>query len=452
MPVTAPLIKGFLPVRLQLSKDDETFFYVKEHQSGGKNNAYDAEGSTGNSNNNNSNKTKPGCTLFVVNAPIVPGVSTKLALRSLLGRYADVSRVTVIPNPRHNSRRRRGNDSSNHNKADESSLPLTVESLALWSDKVTLPTFLPPIYHEGKYAHVVFASPKGLKKTMQELHRVMSSSSSSSSDINNNAIQKKNKTKTKKKKTSTHQTSDSDDGDENDGCDEEEALPCLTMDRLEIQTLADETVAQYEREEHERRHGKGSLENGHDDDEDFEDYDEEGNPLSKKSKAKTKDTPTQGALAVIKRYRDSSQSLSRAELLAECNRVMGEYEEAEQAKRKAHQEAKDGNMVDDDGFVTVSYSSNNMAASGTTEGGIHNLLEESITTTTTSHSRRKVAPRRRNNVKKNNGGSSELQDFYRFQRKEYKKRTLDQLRTQFEDDLRKIKKMKEGHQYRPFGR
>lgn len=424
MPATASLIKGFLPVRLKLSKDDETFFYVKEHQSGGNNNADVAEGSN--------NKTKPGCTLFVVNAPIVPGVSTKLALRSLLGRYADISRVTVIPNRRHISRRRRDDS----NKEEES---LTVESLALWSDKVTLPTFLPPIYHGGKYAHVVFASPKGLKKTMQELHRVMSSS---------NAIQKKNKNRNK---TPTQQTSDGDDGDENDSGDEEEALPCLTMDRLEIQTLADETLVQYERQEHERRHGKDSLENGHDDDdENFEDYDEEGNPLSKKSKTKIKDAPTQGALAVAKRYRDSSQSLSRAELLAECNRVMGEYEQAEQAKRKAHQEAKDGNMVDDDGFVTVSYSSNT-AASGA-EGGIHNLLEESITSTTTSHSRRNAAPRRRNNVKKNNGGTSELQDFYRFQRKEYKKRTLDQLRTQFEDDLRKIKKMKEGHQYRPFGR
>ncbi|CAJ1931429.1 unnamed protein product [Cylindrotheca closterium] len=439
MPATAPLIKGFLPVRLKLSKDDETFFYVKEHQAGKSNND-DDDGATTTattSEGKSNKKAKPGCTLFVVNAPIIPGVSTKLALRSILGRFADVSRVTVVPNPRR-IRRRPEDDSAQNNN-------LTIEQLELWSDKLTLPTFLPPIFHEGKYAHVVFASSKGLKKTLQELHRVMSSSGNGSS--------KKNKAK----KPTKDSDEDDDDGenDDNDEDKEEENLPGLTMDRLELQTLADETWAQYERDER-KRLGKDPLINelndDDDDDDDFEEYDEDGNQQSKKKKHKklySKEAPAQGALAVVKRYYASSQALSRAELLAECNRVMGEYEKAEAAKRKAHQKAKDGNMVDDDGFVTVSYSSNT-ATGNAAEGGIHNLLEESITTTTTSHSRRNAPPRRRNNNNKKKKGSDELQDFYRFQRKEHKKRSLADLRTQFEEDLRKIKKMKQEHQYRPF--
>ena len=398
MPATAPLIKGFLPIRLKLSKDDETFFYVKEHQTG-----------------KSDSGAKNGCTMFVVNAPIIPGVSTKLALRSLLGRYADVSRVTVVPNPR-------GGRSSEEEF-------LTVDSLALWSPKITMPTFLPPIPHEGKYAHVVFATPKGLKKTMQELHQIMSESTG------------KKKSKKQKKKSSSDAENDSDD----DG--DVQSLPGLTMDRLEIQTLADETAVQHEENER-KRLGKDPLENGYNNDnEDFEEYDDEGKKKSK-SKSKKKKEAAQGALAVMRRYQESSQALSRKELLAECNRVMAEYEKAEEAKRKAHKQAKDGNMVDDDGFVTVSYSSN--TATGTEVSGIHSMLEESITTTTTSHSRRSAAPRRRNNNNNKKKGSSELQDFYRFQRKEHKKRSLDQLRTQFEEDLKRIKKMKEDHKYRPF--
>lgn len=424
MPVTAPLIKGFLPVRLKISKDDETFFYVKEHQAGNINNNNDND-------DDDKKKAKPGCTLFVVNAPIIPGVSTKLALRSLLGRYADVARVTVVPNPRGGRNKRSSSDDQF----------LTVESLALWSDKISMPTFLPPIFHEGKYAHVVFTSSKGLKKTLQELHSIMG--------VNNNNGKK---TKDISSKQTSDSENDSDDNEEEveEEDDEEESLPGLTMDRLEIQTLADETVAQHEQDER-KRLGKDPIENGYHDEDDFAQYDEEGNQKKTKTKKKNKEA-TKGALAVMRRYRESSQALSRKELLAECNRVMAEYEKAEEAKRKAHRQAKEGKMVDGDGFITVSYSSNTATGDDTGNfGGIHSMLEESITTTTTSHSRRKAAPRRRNNDSTaKQKGSSELQDFYRFQRKEYKKRTLDQLRTQFEEDLRRIKKMKEDHHYKPF--
>ena len=52
--------------------------------------------------------------------------------------------------------------------------------------------------------------------------------------------------------------------------------------------------------------------------------------------------------------------------------------------------------------------------------------------------------------KKESTGASELQDFYRFQRKETRKRNVQDLREKFEEDLKKVKKMKEERQYKPF--
>ena len=106
---TAPLIKGYLPVRLRFpssqktgsSKDsdaatatDKTYFYVREHR--GK------QQQQGDSDSNFNKPTKPGTTLFVANAPVIPGISTKLLLKSLFGRFASVARVTVVQNPRGN--------------------------------------------------------------------------------------------------------------------------------------------------------------------------------------------------------------------------------------------------------------------------------------------------------------------------------------------------------------
>ena len=122
--------------------------------------------------------------------------------------------------------------------------------------------------------------------------------------------------------------------------------------------------------------------------------------------------------------------------MEECNRVMTEYEEAEEAKRRAQEAAKA--QPDDDGFVTVSYS---------TAVGSKAELEQSMTATTPSR-RRSGNKRSRNNKK--NIGSSELKDFYRFQRRENRKRTMDDLRQQFEEDLKRVKRMKEEKQYRPF--
>jgi ribosomal RNA-processing protein 7 len=114
---------------------------------------------------------------------------------------------------------------------------------------------------------------------------------------------------------------------------------------------------------------------------------------------------------------------------------MQAYEEAEGAKRRAQEAAR--SQPDDDGFVTVSYA---------TAVGSKEELEESATATTPS--RRKGNKRSRK--KKQAAGSQELHDFYRFQRKEGRKRTMEELRKQFDEDLKKVKRRKEEKQYRPF--
>ena len=347
-------IKGYLTVRLKLphSEDnyDETFFFVREHK-----------GKT--SPSEESSSSKPGCTLFVANVPVVPGVATKILLKSLFGRYADLGRVTVVDNPR-----------------EVTTSAVSQEGYS-WSSKARHPTFLPPIHSQGRFAHIVFESPKGMKKTLRALENVM------------------------RNKGNNTDTSE---------------LPGLVLERIEIQTLSDETNRQYRES---LRKFKREISNDDSDDEDEDSADEQ------EMETKT------GILAVAERYRASCNFMSRAELLEECNAVMQAYEDAEEEKKRAQEAAK--SQPDDDGFVTVSYSS---AVGSKTE------LEESITATTPN--RRKGNKRSRK--KKESVGKTELQDFYRFQRRENRKRTLEDLRRQFEADLKKVKRLKEDRQYRPF--
>ena len=310
---SAPLIKGYLPVRLSLpssvgDEPDDTFFFVKEH--------FGADKST----------------LFVANAPIVPGVQPRVLLKSLLGRYGQVERVTVIENPR------------------QTATPTTLS----WTCKD--PTFIKPIYSRGRFAHVVFASSKDMKKALRSLTEIMSGKARQLG---------------------------------------------LALDRLEVQTLKDET------QRLDRQDSNGESDDGDD-------------PAGSK----------QGILAVAKRYRASCQALSRSSLLEECNSVMAKFEDAEEADRRQREASK--GQPDEDGFITVSYTSQSI--------GSKRELEEK--------GRKNGSKRTRK--KKKLSGASELPDFYRFQMKESRKLSLQELRKRFEQDLAKVQKMKQEKEYRPF--
>jgi ribosomal RNA-processing protein 7 len=352
---SSPLIKGYLPVRLKLPSsivsddEEETFFFVREHQ--GKS---DSESSS----------NAPGCTLFVANVPVVPGIATKILLQSIFGRYADITRVTAIDNPR-------ASNNNKHNNNDEESLVASS-----WSSKALHPSFLSPIHSEGKYAHVVFQSPKDMKKTLRALQDIMRQNTTSSDD-----------------------------------------LPGLALEKIEIQTLSDETNRLFRENRRKKLSGKKDADSEEDESDD--------------EPAKTKS----GIHAVAERYRASCHQMTRSQLLEECNAVMQAYEDAEGKKKRAQETAK--TLPDDDGFVTVNYS---------TAVGSKSELEDSMMST--APNRRKGG--KRNRKKKQAMGAEELKDFYRFQRREGRKRSLEDLRHQFDEDLRKVKRMKDERQYRPF--
>lgn len=403
---SAHLIKGYIPVRLRLPHQtqllrrrdgddddtDETFFFVREHQ-----------GKTIDNVETSETERKRGTTLFVANAPIVPGVSTKLLLKSIFGRFADVTRVTAVQNPRAAAAAAAANEDGETGITDD--IPTsTMSSLLAWSDKQAMfqPTFLPHLLSatEGKYAHVVFSSAKEMKKAKKEIEDLMSNSAG-------NASRRRSKGRKNNKK-----------GDE-----QQKQHHSLILDKLELQTLSDESLRQ--REESLRKALK---------EDDFDDFDNTAGNDDIDSNSTTR--KHSGVLAVAQRYRESCKFLkSRSNLMEECNVVMQAYEDAEEAKRRAQEDAKA--EPDDDGFVTVSYSN---------AVGSKIDFEQSVTATTPS--RRKGNKRSRR--KKETIGSGELKDFYRFQRSDNRKRTMEDLRRQFEEDVRKVKRLKEEKEYRPF--
>mmetsp|Transcript_9479 Transcript_9479/g.14573 ORF Transcript_9479/g.14573 Transcript_9479/m.14573 type:complete len:363 (+) Transcript_9479:94-1182(+) len=353
----AVLIKGYLPIRLTIPSPDgteldDTFFYVKEHH-----------GATA---SDEKKKRTPSTTLFVANAPFLPGISTKVLLSSLFGRYADVARVTVVQNPRSAG----GGEST------------TSTSTTAWIDQTSkYPSFYyGTIESEGKFAHVVFKSNKDMKKALRCVRDAMSQ-----------------------------------DGKKHKGAAD---LPGIQLSRLHIQTLVHESM---------KVQGlvKGEIDHGDDDDDDEN--------LENEEIDSARQTLT-GILAVADRYRSSYRDLSRSALLEECNDVMESFEDAEEADRLAREAASA--EPDDDGFVTVTYASQNV--------GSKREMEQHVG----GGNKRKAHKRSRK--KKDVTGKSELQDFYRFQMKESRKRNVQDLRKRFEEDLAKVKKMKEDRQYRPF--
>ena len=185
-------------------------------------------------------------------------------------------------------------------------------------------------------------------------------------------------------------------------------LPGLEMESIEIQTLADASERQRLDEE------------GADQD--------EGHLLNEKP----------AILTAIERYRSQTRQLSRAGLLDEANNFMEEFEDAEDEARQRRAAAM--NTVDEDGFVTVSYSS---------QLGSKVDLEQRSKSNGPGDERRRKG-QKRNRKKKQGAGAAELSDFYRFQTKVNRKKTVHELRERFEEDLAKLKKMKEDTQLRPF--
>jgi len=411
---SAPMIKGYLPVRLLIPSHDgrgvgddtdETFFFVREHQGRFASTFVDSKNTT---NSNESSEMERGSTLFVANAPVVPGVSTECLLKSIFGRFGVVTRVTAVQNPR---------ASALVNEDGITMVDTMITSSFSWFDNEIMftPSFLPPILSsvEGKYAHVVFSSAKEMKNAKKELEHLMTTNSGKKRSRHHS--QGRNKKKGRKNLNKNEE-----EGEQNE-------IPprAIIIDKLEIQTLSDESQRQRNEVLKKNLHKKG---NGDHTDDEYGESDENDSVLKNNRYA--------GILAVSHRYRETSRLLrNRSKLMDECNAVMEAYENAEEAKLKAQEIAK--SEPDSNGFVTVSYSN---AVGSKVE------LEQSITATTPSRRN----GNKRSRKKKDAIGTLELKDFYRFQRKDNRKRTMEDLRRQFEEDVKKVKRLKEEKEYRPF--
>ena len=369
----ASLIKGYLPVRVILPEKaatneealDHTFFYVKEHREG-------------NSSASPASKKSESRTLFIANAPVIPGIKTSLLLKNLLGRFChgDIERVTLVENPRKAAAAPSLAWASNG--LQEFFPSCLGGSVARASANNTSSSRNGGSATAEKFAHVVFPTHKQMRKTLQAIQDVMAGAELASNP-------------------------------------KQGQLPALPLEKLDLQMLRDESE-------------RLARENATDDDDSDGDDDDRMDEAAK---------PT-GIIAVAQRYRKSLHRISRDKLLAECNRVMQDYEDAEQAQQLAREAA--ANEPDEDGFVTVTSTSVGL------EGGKRDLEKDGGG----PGGKRRRNANKRSRKKKEGIGATELEDFYRFQRKETRKRTLQDLRLQFEEDLKKVKKMKEDRQYKPF--
>jgi ribosomal RNA-processing protein 7 len=146
------------------------------------------------------------------------------------------------------------------------------------------------------------------------------------------------------------------------------------------------------------------------------------------------DKPT-GIMALVKFHQD--KIMPRETLKLMCDQIMEKYEEDEEEALRRQQETS--NQPDDDGFVTVSYSTN--------VGDAVEFEKNGTLGSTGSRRKRERSRSTKNNLVK---GSDNLQDFYRFQMKDSKKRGLDELKNRFQEDLKRVKQMKDDRMYRPF--
>ena len=193
-------------------------------------------------------------------------------------------------------------------------------------------------------------------------------------------------------------------------------------DRLHSLSLGRERIEELIRQTDRMQRQPDGVEVNSDDDEHDEADREDGGDMPTGMRAIAQE-------ARVRAYRH----MPRSELMEMCNSAMAAFEHEEvETERRAKMAA---DQPDDDGFITV--------AQGVPSFGATNDLEED------KHARRRAGKRNRKR-KAGGSGADELQDFYRFQLKETRKKELTNLKAMFEKDLAKVRKMKEERLYRPF--
>jgi ribosomal RNA-processing protein 7 len=145
-----PLIKGYLPLRVRLPSNRETFLYLKQHHAS----------------NSSLNSVDITNALFVCNVPFVPHVRTRVFLTALFTKFGPVQQVTVVRNPR---------------KITTTNLLNSPEKLSSevsgqrWQEIISKAESILPEYDandEGKYALICFSSSAEMKNTLKMLQKM----------------------------------------------------------------------------------------------------------------------------------------------------------------------------------------------------------------------------------------------------------------------------------------
>jgi ribosomal RNA-processing protein 7 len=171
-----------------------------------------------------------------------------------------------------------------------------------------------------------------------------------------------------------------------------------------------------------------------------------------------------GIHAVVARaHNKAGRHMSRRDLMRLCNDVMTSYERDEEGMINEAKLAKD--RPDDDGFVTVTYNKKKTSTSSSmtmmTATSSIGLEEDGIGGGGGGRQRGgggrgmgDDGSSKRNRKRKSNNniisGADELTDFYRYQMKHTRKVEVQELKKRFEEDLLRVRKMKEERAYRPF--
>ena len=348
------LIKGYLPVRILLpsdgrEKEESTFIFVKQHISYSETSAR---------------------TLFVTNTPIYPSIKTSALLQAIFEKYADIERIIVAPKPTKHVDDEDGGDASVDAMAMST---FEKEIRSFGGDANGLIFDEDTWYDQGRYAHIIFSTSKGMKKFMSAFSK---------------------KVKDEKKKSNGS----------------------IKLSKLELQELQDISISMCNRER--------SKINHYDTNEDFQLNEEEEDKNGEEKSLS-------GIMKLVQSHRNRVPS--REFLKSICEKIMTKYEDAEMEAQKRRDAAK--NQPDEDGFVTVSYANNVGDATDFEKNGTLGSVQG-----------RRGRERSRTKKKKD----ETVQDFYRFQMKESKKRHTEDLKNRFQEDLKRVKQMKEDKMYRPF--
>lgn len=376
------LIKGYLPIRLSLpmhfsDENKVTFMYIKEH--------------------NQNTSSRLSTTLFVVNAPMVPNISTHLFLHSLFSKFGEVEKVIVVRNPRssNSNKTSTGLNTNNIDKTGTDDNEKKSDSIS-WSEKYETPqsisSSLTPslplsccnifgfdknILDEGKFAHVIFVSNKEMKKTLSSIRKLQSE---------------------------------------------------LCLDPSELSRLVSDSK-QYLLQQQQKP------------------KDDESSDSDEESKDGVKSALSSSSILTCLVNKRKRNTIPRSVLMNYCNSAMAQFETVEE--EAAASSNNRNSEPDEDGFITVSYS-NAVGSKRQMEDDTAAFGGSSMTSKEYLERRRGNTSKRARKRKDTTSGSSELKDFYRFQMRETRKKNIEELRSKFEEDLKAVQKIKEKKGYRPF--